>query len=116
MSLGGAYGVRAYPQGEGLGDQGYVATAEIFRKFQVPLPGVWQGSVFVDRGAITVSKEPFTSSANSRTLTGGGFGFTVALPGNWSLKSSIAWRIGSELPKNDVDRSPRGWMQMVKGF
>jgi hemolysin activation/secretion protein len=116
MSLGGAYGVRAYPQGEGLGDQGYVATAEIFRKFQVPLPGVWQGSVFVDRGAITVSKEPFTSSANSRTLTGGGFGFTVALPGNWSLKSSIAWRIGSELPKNDVDRSPRGWLQMVKGF
>ena len=28
MELGGAYGVRAYPEGEAYGDQGYVATAE----------------------------------------------------------------------------------------
>lgn len=116
MSLGGAYGVRAYPQGEGFGDQGYVATAEFSRKFPVSLPGIWQGSVFIDRGTITLNKEPWTSGDNSRTLTGGGVGFSIALPGNWSFRSSIAWRIGSELPKNDVDRSPRGWMQMAKAF
>ena len=28
MELGGAYGVRAYPEGESYGDQGYIATAE----------------------------------------------------------------------------------------
>ena len=116
MSLGGVYGVRAYPQGEGLGDQGYVATAELYHKFKMPLPGIWQGSMFIDRGTITISKEPWTNNVNSRTLTGGGIGFTILLPGNWSFKSSIAWRIGSEIPKNDVDRSPRGWLQMAKAF
>ena len=28
MELGGAYGVRAYPEGEAFGDEGYIATAE----------------------------------------------------------------------------------------
>ena len=28
MELGGAYGVRAYPEGEAFGDTGYIATTE----------------------------------------------------------------------------------------
>lgn len=116
MSLGGAYGVRAYPQGEGFGDQGFVATAEWRRVFHMPLPGIWQGSVFVDHGTMQLNKEPWTSNPNTRTLTGSGVGLTVLMAGGWSVTSSLAWRVGSELPVSDSDRSPRGWLQMGKAF
>ncbi len=116
MSLGGAYAVRAYAQGEALGDQGYVATAELFRRIGMSLPGIWQASVFIDHGAVTVSKEPWLSAVNQRTLTGGGFGLTVNLPGNWSVRSSIAWPMGSEQSVSNQDRSSRGWIQMAKAF
>lgn len=116
MSLGGAFGVRAYPQGEGFGDQGFVATAELRRLFRVPLPGLWQGSVFVDHGMVRLNKNPWTTNTNTRTLTGSGVGLTVLMSGGWSVTSSLAWRIGSELPLNDSDRSPRGWLQMGKAF
>jgi len=116
MSLGGAFGVRAYPQGEGFGDQGFVATAELRRVFRSPLPGLWQGNVFVDHGMIQLSKDPWATNDNVRSLTGSGVGLTVLMSGGWSVTSSLAWRIGSDMPVNDADRSPRGWLQMGKRF
>ncbi len=116
MSLGGANGVRAYPQGEGFGDQGYVATVELRRTLPVPVPGLWEAGLFYDHGRIDLNKNPWTTAANTRTLTGAGLGLTGAWGAGWSVRASIAWRTGDELPRADGDRRPRGWLQISKAF
>lgn len=116
MVLGGANGVRAYPQGEGFGDQGYMATVELRQHLPVPVAGLWQGSVFVDHGMVEASRNAWTPDPNTRRLTGGGLGLTVVFEGDWSVRTALAWRMGSDLPRNDIDRLPRGWVQVVKGF
>ena len=52
MELGGPYAVRAYPEGEAFGDEGYLATAEARVLLpQLALPGRLQLIGFVDIGA-----------------------------------------------------------------
>lgn len=116
IALGGARGVRAYPQSEGFGDQGYVATAELRSNLPLPIPGRWQGTVFVDHGMIEINKNPWSALPNTRHLSGGGLGLNALFDGNWSVSTSLAWRLGADLPRNDIDRLPRGWVQVVKGF
>lgn len=71
MSLGGMYGVRAYPQGEAFGDEGYLATVEA-RYLLAQLSDRQLGQVhligFVDAGSVTVNKDPWDGSDNTRTL------------------------------------------------
>ncbi|MEI9963475.1 MAG: ShlB/FhaC/HecB family hemolysin secretion/activation protein [Caulobacteraceae bacterium] len=53
MELGGAYAVRAYPEGEIYGDDGYVATVEgrvLLPPMPAPIPGRAQLIAFVDWG------------------------------------------------------------------
>ncbi|HEX8215149.1 MAG TPA: POTRA domain-containing protein, partial [Allosphingosinicella sp.] len=59
MALGGPYGVRAYPEGESYGDEGYLATAEarlLLPDFTGSLPGRVQLIGFLDTGAVTFNK------------------------------------------------------------
>lgn len=116
FSLGGAYGVRAYPQGEAAGDQGYLVTLEARHNLPLPLPGLWQATAFMDSGHVRLNKDPWMAGDNGRTLTGAGFGLNVSQPENWNIKASLAWKVGSEEPTSDVDRNPRGWVQAVKYF
>ncbi len=60
MQLGGAHGVRAYPEGEGYGDEGYVATAEARLQLPrlIPVPGDFQLSGFIDAGAVRLAHNP----------------------------------------------------------
>lgn len=116
MSLGGAYGVRAYPQGEAPGDVGNLLTLEARYNLPVSLPSVWQLAAFMDRGHVTLNKDAWTTGLNSRTLTDAGLGLNVAVAQDWFLKGSVAWKVGSERPVSDVDRSPRAWFQAVKNF
>lgn len=103
--VGGAYGVRAYPQGEGAGDQGWLASVELRR----PLGANLQGSVFYDAGGVRFNKAPFAAGRNSQTLRGWGLGLT----GQWSqgafVRASLAWRDG-DAPVTAPDRSPRLWL------
>ena len=116
LALGGAYAVRAYPQNEAPGDEGYVATLEVRYALQ-PLPfGAWQATAFVDTGHVTFSKAAWAAGANSRTLSGAGIGLNAALPHDWYLKASLAWKLGSQRPVSDVDRSPRVWVQAGRYF
>ncbi|MGU7784560.1 ShlB/FhaC/HecB family hemolysin secretion/activation protein [Burkholderia sp. PU8-34] len=116
FSLGGANGVRAYPQGEAPGDQGYLATVEARYLVPLPLPGIWQVAAFIDRGHVRVNKEPWTASSNTRTLTGAGIGLNVNEGRDWAIKMSVAWRLHSDPPTSDSDRSPRAWVQATKYF
>ena len=121
MSLGGpngGTGVRAYPVGEASGDQGYVGTFEA--RYTNPAWRIGSASTivsaFYDYGGITISKNPLPGVNNNRNLKGAGFGLTLGKEGDFTVRASMAWRIGNERPLSDADRSPRFWLQASKAF
>lgn len=116
LSLGGAYGVRAYPQNEAPGDEGYLATLEARYRLPTSLPGAWQLTGFIDSGRVQLNKNVWIAGANSRSLSGAGFGLSAALAHDWYLKASAAWKLGAGRPVSDVDRSPRVWFQAGRLF
>jgi len=112
--LGGATGVRAYPQGEGSGDEGWMANLELRHSFTKELQGV----VFYDAGSATISRNAFAAGANNRTLAGAGVGITMQY-GMVQFKTSVAWRTAggqaqSEPPSANHD--PRLWVQLSGQF
>lgn len=112
LSLGGAYAVRAYPQGEASADDAWLANLELR---YAPAPA-WQLFGFYDAGGGRISHRPVAGTAdNRRTLSGAGLGVNLALPASINLQAFAAWRTGSE-PTSDDDRSPRLWLQTVKYF
>jgi hemolysin activation/secretion protein len=114
LTLGGPNEVRAYPVGEASGDQGYVGTLEA--RYTNPDWRIANAatvlSAFYDFGSISINKIPLAGAANKRSLQGAGLGLTVAHSAGLSLRAAMAWRVGSELPKSDRDRSPRFWLHL----
>ena len=112
--LGGASGVRAYPQGEGIGDQGYLASIEYRHNFSEAL----QAALFYDTGSVTINREAFDPAAsNKRTLSGMGLGFNAVL-GGADLRASLAWRTSGEplsVPAG-ASKSPTIWLRANKPF
>ncbi len=111
ISLGGAYGVRAYPQGEASGDQGWLANLEL----RYALTDAWQLSTFVDHGQVRLNKDTWSDGDNHRSLSGAGVGARWAAHG-WQISATSAWKLGNADPQSDVDRSPRVWVQVVRFF
>lgn len=104
MSLGGANGVRAYPEGEAFGDRGWLAQLELRYQFQQLQP-----YVFFDIGAMNSNAEPWESSDNHRKISGAGLGLKANLNA-WSLNLTTAWRIEGGDPQSDTkDQHPRVW-------
>ncbi len=111
ISLGGAYGVRAYPQGEASGDQGWLANVEL----RYALTDAWQLSTFLDHGEVRLNKTTWSDGENHRSLSGTGVGARWAAYG-WQINTVAAWKLGNDDPQSDVDRSPRVWAQVVRFF
>jgi hemolysin activation/secretion protein len=119
MSLGGMYGVRAYPQGEAFGDEGYLATLEarlLLPQFVDQQAGQVHLIGFVDAGSVTVNKDPWDGSDNSRTLSGAGVGVNWIDDNNFSVKAYYAHKLGSEDATAAPDSDGRLWVQLVKYF
>ncbi|TAN46583.1 MAG: ShlB/FhaC/HecB family hemolysin secretion/activation protein [Methylococcaceae bacterium] len=116
LSLGGAYGVRAYPQGEATGDEGHLLTAELRRNLALPLPGLWQAAAFFDHGRITLNSRPWVAGGNHLSLSGAGLALHAMQPDDWLVKFTLAWRVGDEMPSSGPDAAPRVWAQAVKYF
>ena len=118
MSLGGMDGVRAYPQGEGFGDQGYLVNLEarlLLPKAQ-SLPGRMHLIGFVDAGSVTINKNPWAAGINQRSLAAYGVGLTWSEPGNFLVRTYYARKLGNDLATSAPDRSGRLWIQGVKYF
>lgn len=111
ISLGGAYGVRAYPQGEASGDQGYVANLEL----RYALTEQWNLLTFVDHGSVRLNKDTWSDGENHRSLSATGVGANWSASG-WRLSTVAAWRVGNADPQSDVSRTPRVWAQVSKAF
>lgn len=114
QSLGGAAGIRAYPQDEGVGDDAALLTMEL--SWRTPeLPHV-QTIAFVDAGAVRVNHSPLpTDTYNRRFLAGEGFGVRWQRPNTFTLDAYLAWRSGPA-PVSDLDRRPRAWIQFAQYF
>jgi len=119
MELGGAYAVRAYPEGEAYGDQGYVATAELrlqLAELTHGLPGGVGLFGFVDVGAVDYAKNPWFPGSNKAKRSAYGGGVSWAAPGNFVLTATYARKLGNAEATSAPDRSGRAWFQVSKLF
>ena len=119
MELGGMNAVRAYPEGEAYGDEGYVLTLEVRKllpKFSERQIGQMHLIGLVDTGTVTLHKNPWDAAPNHRTLSGAGVGFTWADTNNFMVRTYYAFKLGNEGATSAPDRSGRFWIQAVKYF
>jgi len=120
ISLGGPYGIRAYPVGEGSADEGWQFNAETrYRLPVIPyLPGFLQLIGFIDTGYARVNTQPLPGDfKNSQHLTGYGLGINWLEAAGFSLRTSLAWRDSSKQPSADPNaNSPMGYFQLSRGF
>jgi hemolysin activation/secretion protein len=108
MSLGGPGSVRAYPVSEGTGDEGWQATLEA----RYNLTAEVQFTTFYDYGSIRLNQKPNYATAapdNAVSLKGYGFGLSWNQPGQFTLRASLARRIGNNsLPNRTNDKDTDG--------
>ena len=130
FSLGGPYGVRAYPVNEGLGDTGHLFNAGLNYALSIPANyGEIKAGLFYDAGYITLHNHPWTNSIT--TVTGynhywlQGAGINIEYNYNDRLKIHACW--AHTLGKNDgrsingkdcngEDQHNRFWLQAVWRF
>jgi hemolysin activation/secretion protein len=126
----GGQGVRAYPQGEGAGDAGQLLNLEA--RYTMPTNvGALQLVGFLDAGNVTLHKTTWTgwqptglpNYANTYSLAGVGFGVNLLKDGDYSVRASLATRVGKN-PGRDVlgkdsdgaSSEVRAWVQATKQF
>ncbi len=120
LFLGGADGVRAFPQGEAAGDEGYKLTGEL--RWRLPGLSDSANSVylagFYDYGSVMLNKDPWSGAgdSNRRSLMGAGLGLLWTRSPDFSLRLDYAWKIGKEQATADTDKNGRLWLQGVKYF
>jgi len=104
MSLGGANGVRAYPEGEAFGDRGWFGQLELRHQYRQLQP-----YLFYDAGSMESNAQPWEPGDNHRTLAGAGLGLRASL-NNWQLNMVSAWRTKGGAPESDTKGGePRIW-------
>lgn len=109
FSLGGANGVRAYPSGEGNGDEGWLVQLEV--RYTM---GAYSPYIFHDSGSVRLNARNGSlttpASPNHRSISGEGIGLRYTSD-NWSLDANVAWRSHGGKPQSDTrDRTPQFWM------
>lgn len=114
MYLGGANGVRAYPQGEGSGDEGVLGTLEL--RYHTNLPGLILSTYF-DAG-YTRSMHNATAAVPNNfgtTLKGWGVGISYTKPNDWFARFDYARRIGGfDGMSSDAASKDRMWFIVGK--
>jgi hemolysin activation/secretion protein len=119
MELGGAYGVRAYPEGEAYGDQGYIATLEarlMLSRWAQSLPGELQLIGFVDVGEVEYAHDPWFPGSNHASRSGIGAGLTWAGPYDFVVQASYAVKLGDAEATSAPDKPGRAWFHISKLF
>jgi len=109
-ALGGVYGVRSYPTGEGVVDEALALNVEA--KYQV---AHWLvASAFYNLGEGKRSQDPYTSGDNDVDLAGYGIGLKLSR-GSLFTELIAAQRITDE-PLSAPDKSPRVWIRAGWSF
>ncbi len=104
--LGGAFGVRAYPSGEAIGDHGVLINIDsIYTLMRNTLLGDVSFIGFYDWGRfqqIENAEKLDLSSPNNYNLSGYGVGLKVGKPGHFDINLTVARRIGNN-PAKDIN-------------
>lgn len=119
LVLGGMDGIRAYPQGEAFGDEGYLLDVEArlhLAGLSARVPGDLHLLGFVDAGRVTINKDPWYTGVNVRNLSAAGVGLSWNDPGNFAVRTYYAVKLGNEQAISAPDRAGRFWIQAVKYF
>ncbi|MDP2142951.1 MAG: ShlB/FhaC/HecB family hemolysin secretion/activation protein [Gallionella sp.] len=112
FSLGGASGVRAYPQGEGNGDEGWLANLELRHSFM----GNLQAVAFYDAGAVNINHTAYSAAANTRNIAGVGVGLNAQYK-SLQFKTALAWSThGGQAQAEPASSNPRLWVQVGGTF
>jgi hemolysin activation/secretion protein len=117
MELGGAYAVRAYPEGEAYGDEGYVATLEArvwLPKLLEALPGRMQLVGFFDTGSVRFNKTQPVAGPNSATRSGAGVGLNWTDNNNFAVRVAYAQVVGPRA--TSAPGSGQFWFEVTKFF
>ncbi|WP_158645764.1 ShlB/FhaC/HecB family hemolysin secretion/activation protein [Selenomonas ruminantium] len=108
--LGGARGIRAYPQGEASGDEGILGNLEL--RYHTPVKGLTLSTYF-DAGTVKAEK----SRSGNTTLKGWGLGLTYSKPNDWFARVDYARRIGfADNLSRDAESRGRIWFMAGKVF
>lgn len=112
FNLGGYYGVRAYPLGEGVGDKGWFTQMEWRYAMDTVTP-----FLFYDYGKSHANVQPWdTNSGAVRTVAAAGLGART-LYDKWSIDGTIAWRTtGGPSTADNADRHPRVFVMLGRRF
>ncbi len=119
MELGGAYGVRAYPEGEAYGDEGYIATLEARWALPTPmqgLPGHFELFAFVETGSVRFNQHPWIAGPNTATRSGAGPGIVWSKTNDFIVSASYGFELGDARATSAPDRGGCFWFQVVKFF
>lgn len=107
--LGGMNGVRAYGNGDGYGDAGWLGTFEVRRATGVE--GL-EAAVFLDAGY--ANDRAFQRSEH---LYGWGVGLRYAMPNDWYAQLDFARKIDARPDRSEPeDHDGRVWFQIYKMF
>lgn len=101
FSLGGASGVRAYPNGEATGDKGWLLQLEARKAL-----GTSQAYVFYDHGRVQVDAQANVVSSPALERAGVGIGLR-ATRGAFSGNVALAWRTQGGRPSAESGRDPK---------
>ena len=120
MELGGANGVRAYPEGEDYADEGSVVNLELRQALPelTHVPGKFQLIAFVDTGVATFNQTPYAgyTGANTAILSGAGVGVNWIDNNDFVIKAYTSRRIDQTPAVSAPDSLGLVWLQMVKYF
>lgn len=111
MYLGGISGVRAYPQGTGSGDAGYLGTFELRYHPNVRHLTL---STYLDTGHVKARKDGQYGDTGY-TMKGWGLGVTYAEPADYFLRLDYARRIGYEDNLSDSSAKDKGRFWFLAG-
>ncbi|HSW15590.1 MAG TPA: ShlB/FhaC/HecB family hemolysin secretion/activation protein [Ramlibacter sp.] len=108
--LGGVNGVRAWPNGEAVGDEGWLVQLELRWR-----NGGFEPYAFVDSGRVRINHRPWAAGQNQRGLDGAGLGMRMNYSG-WTGDLSVAWR-GGGVPVTDPSAGqPQVWFSLAYRF
>lgn len=109
LFLGGINGIKAYAQGEGYGDQGYILTGEFH--WNMPTP-TCQLAVYIENGK-AANRANRMEETSRYTLSGAGLGLIYNDRQNYSIRLDYAWQLFSS---EERARSGRFWLRCNQSF
>ncbi|MBF0461858.1 MAG: hypothetical protein HQL87_10715 [Magnetococcales bacterium] len=112
FQLGGPSGVRAYPVGEGLGDDGWLASLEVNHNLGPVGAGNLSVYTFLDAGGVTqyenLWKTALPNRPNTYTLEGFGFGTAWEESNKGAIRAVVAKPLGDNPNKTQQNTDSDG--------